>query len=332
MDPINQPVPLISVVMAVRNGERFLAEAVESILGQTVRDFEFIVVDNGSTDTTPAILRRYQESDPRVVVMREERPGQAIALNTGLAAARGRWIARMDADDIAAPERFERQLAALAAEPDLVALGAHGWIIGEGGAIVGRSRVGPTTREEFARLRREGELVYLLHPSVIFSRAAALAVGGYRQEYAPAEDTEFFSRLADDHLVLALPEPLLCYRIHPSALSTRSFSVQMRNVRWARLNMIRRRAGLPELSLEEFIALERRDPWPVRARRGLRVRSQAYYRHGGGLLAARRPRGALWLLASVALYPPLPFRRLRMQRVFGTLRATPRRRAAGGRV
>lgn len=312
--------PLVSVLMGVRNGARFLPEAIESILNQTFTNFEFIIVDNGSSDNTPHILRRYQESDPRIVVIEEARPGHAIALNTGLAVSTAPWIARMDADDIAAPNRISRQLEVLGANRDVVALGSYGWIIGEQGNVVAHSRVGPTDREEFERLRLAGELVYLLNPSVIFSRDAGLAVGGYRQDYAPAEDVEFWSRIADQHLVLALDEPLVSYRIHTNSISTRSFDLQMANLRRARMNMVRRRSGEPELTLEQFKDLERHDPLNTRILRGLRTRSQAYYRHGGSLLAARRPRGILWLLASAAHYPPLPFQRLRMQRVFGTIR------------
>jgi hypothetical protein len=211
----------------------------------------------------------------------------------------------------------------LAGNPRIVALGGYAYLMGETGRVVGQSRMGPTTIAEFEQLRSSGELVYLLHPSAIFSRAAGNAVGGFRQSGVPAEDVEFFSRLADNHLVLAIPELLLLQRIQSKSTSTHRFHEQMETVQRIQLNMVRRRAGQPELTSAEFRALRQDDPAPVRWRRSLRWRSQLCYRRGGQLLAAGYPRGALWLLGSLALYPPLPLQRLRMQRVLSTMRAAP---------
>jgi glycosyltransferase involved in cell wall biosynthesis len=255
--------------------------------------------------------------------MKTPEPGLAHAVNAGIATSRAPWIARMDADDVSLPHRLERQLDVLASNPSLVALGGYAYLMGETGRIVGQSRMGPTTAAELEHLRAQGELVYILQPSAIFSRAAGNAVDGYRQSGVPAEDVEFFSRLADDQLVLALPEPLLLQRIQSKSTSTLRFQELMEAVQRIQLNMARRRAGQPELTAAEFRALRQADSAPVRWRRSLRWRSQLYYRRGGQLLAAGYPRGAFWLLGSLALYPPLPLRRLRMQRVLSTVRASP---------
>jgi hypothetical protein len=314
--------PLISVVMAVRNGARFLPEAIESILAQTFTNFEFIIVDDGSTDTSPAIAEQFARADARVRVLRTPEPGLANAVNAGIAASRAPWIARMDADDISLPHRLERQLEVLGRCDGLAALGGYAYLMGETGQIVGQSRMGPTSVAELDRLRAREELVYILQPSAIFSRAVYTAVGGYRQSGVPAEDVEFFSRIADDHLVLAIPEPLLKQRIQATSTSTRRFQEQMEAVQRTRINMARRRAGQTELTRQQFRALQQADPAWVRWRRGLRWRSQLCYRRGGQLLAVRSPRGVPWLLASAALYPPLPLQRLRMQRVWSTLRSS----------
>ena len=115
-------VPTVSVLMSVYNGERFLADAVESILGQSFGDFEFLIVDDGSTDRTRQILRGYD--DPRIrLIVNPRNLGLTPSLNIGLAAARGCFIARMDADDIALPDRFARQLAFFAANPGTILVG-----------------------------------------------------------------------------------------------------------------------------------------------------------------------------------------------------------------
>src|SRR5688500_3733490 len=117
----------VSVIMPVYNGERFLRDAVDSILRQTYRNFELIVVDDGSTDGTSQVLDRYQDQDRRVRVHRHERNGGIVAArNQGCRLAQGRFIAVMDADDISIPERLARQIAFLEANPDIVAVG--GWV------------------------------------------------------------------------------------------------------------------------------------------------------------------------------------------------------------
>ncbi len=105
--------PLVSVVMSVYNGERFLREAIESILSQTFRDFEFIIVNDGSTDGTAGILNSYALSDSRVRVFEQENMGQCASDNRGCSLARGKYIARMDSDDVSMRDRLERQIAFL---------------------------------------------------------------------------------------------------------------------------------------------------------------------------------------------------------------------------
>src|SRR3712207_4054623 len=135
---------MISVVMPVFNGQRFLAEAMDSLLAQTFRDFEVVAVDDGSTDDTPATLHRYAERDARVRVIRGDHAGISAALNRGIAAATHEWIARMDADDVATPDRFAKQLAAAAAHPDVVVWGSYANHVDASGNVLGLSKCGPT--------------------------------------------------------------------------------------------------------------------------------------------------------------------------------------------
>ena len=120
-----QSTPLISVIMPVFNGENFLQDAVGSILGQTFTDFELIAIDDGSTDNSTALLESFRLNDRRVIIQRHtENQGVTAALNTGLALARGKYIARMDADDISLPVRFEKQVAFMETHPEIDILGS----------------------------------------------------------------------------------------------------------------------------------------------------------------------------------------------------------------
>ena len=120
---MNQRGPLVSVLMPVHNGGVFLDAAIESILSQTETDLEVVAVENGSTDGSLAVLRRHATRDTRVRVIEAGQVGLVAALNLGLAAATGRYLARMDADDLAEPDRLAVQLAHLRAHPEIGVLG-----------------------------------------------------------------------------------------------------------------------------------------------------------------------------------------------------------------
>ena len=126
--------PSISVVMSVYNGERYIRESVESILNQTYRDFEFILMDDASKDRTASLCRGYQKKDPRIrFYSNRENLGLTASLNKGIALAKGKWIARMDSDDVSVPERFEKQMAFLKKNPAVKLLGTRGYMVDEEG-------------------------------------------------------------------------------------------------------------------------------------------------------------------------------------------------------
>ena len=197
--------PRVSVVMPVRDGERFLREALESTLAQTVAELELIVVDDGSTDATPAILAECAERDGRVRVQRQEPGGLTVALNAGCAHAQAPVIARMDADDVMLPDRLERQLAYLDAHPDVALLGGGIVLVDESGAEIDRE----PGRAELDFLARNE----LTHATVAMRTEAFRALGGYRLDQA--EDYDLWLRFEERGGVAALPDFVLRYRLHP---------------------------------------------------------------------------------------------------------------------
>jgi hypothetical protein len=232
--------PRISVVLAVRDGAAYLAEAVDSILAQTLRDFELVVVDDGSTDATPSILAEFGRRDPRVVVVRQEPGGLAAALNRGVRQARAVYVARMDADDIAYPQRLESQVSFL--DGDEAALVGTAWHEVDSGGRRLRTVVPPTRHDELVRvLARRNPFC---HPTVVFRREAWRAVGGYRSAFAPgAEDYDLWLRLAEHYRLACLPQPLLDYRLHFGNLSARTVRRQVEATYAARAAAARRAAG-----------------------------------------------------------------------------------------
>lgn len=200
--------PRLSVVMPVYNARPFVADAVASILGQTYRDLELIVVDDGSTDGSVDELQRFD--DPRLVISQLPRnAGIARALDHGLSLAQGELIGRMDADDVALPQRLECQLK-LIDEASVDVCGTWARRLGRPNAVLRQ----PVSNEAIrAKLRFS---CALFHPTVVLRRSTLDAGGGgYLPEWVPSEDFELWVRLARDPSVrfANLPEPLLDYRI-----------------------------------------------------------------------------------------------------------------------
>jgi hypothetical protein len=235
-----EPLPRVSVVLPVHNGGRFLEAALDSILTQTFRELEFVIVDDGSTDATPDLLRRYEAADPRVRVHRREKAGLIASLNYGCSRARAAYIARMDADDIAFPDRLARQVEFLDRHPSVAMVGSAVMRIDADGREIKRN-VCPTSHAEIVEALRAYSC--FTHPSVMMRTAALVAVGGYRAAYAAAEDYDLWLRLSEGHELANLAEPLLYYRVYPEQVSIRHLDQQILSVVGARTAAQRRAKG-----------------------------------------------------------------------------------------
>ncbi len=208
----------VSVILPVRNGGGYLVGAVESILSQTFRDFELLAIDDGSTDGAVDALHAAAR-DARLRRIDSGGKGLAHALNLGLKASRADLVARMDADDLALPERLARQVAFLDAHPEIAVLGAQAAFIDANGALTGEQTHFPTAaRDVAAALLSRGCVVK--HPTVLARKSAILAAGGYRSAFVPAEDFDLWLRVAECAGVANLPDVLLRYRIHAAQTSS----------------------------------------------------------------------------------------------------------------
>jgi len=209
--------PQVSVVIPVWNGERYLKESIDSILAQDFVDFELIIVDDGSTDTTGEIIARYA-GDPRVRAHRQENQGLVTALNVGLELSRADLIARLDADDVARADRLSLQLAYLHGNLDVVAVGSSVELMDADGRTLGIRRY-PVGKEMATRGLLGG--CTLAHPAVMMRKAAVLKVGTYRECFRHAEDYDLWLRLTDVGQVDNLPEALIRYRLHAQSVTKR---------------------------------------------------------------------------------------------------------------
>lgn len=221
----NTDSPAVTVLMSVFNGENYIEKAIESILNQSFSDFEFLIINDGSTDRTAQILERLSLVDSRVRVIDQNNQGLVSSLNTGLRYARGEMIARMDADDIAYPNRFEKQVAYLLENRDVVALGSAITLIDGTGKNLREIRYPVGTAQVRSKMLKGSTLA---HPAVLMRRKQVLQVGSYREVCRHAEDYDLWLRLIEIGEIDNLGEPLLYYRHHDDKISlTESFAQRL---------------------------------------------------------------------------------------------------------
>jgi len=239
-------IPSISVVLPAYNAEEYLAEAIESILNQTFSDFEFLIFDDGSTDGTAGILQEYSKQDARIKISHRTHCGLTKLLNKGIEAATGKYIARMDADDVCLPERFQMQFDFLESNPEYFAVGSRVVVVESKGHPI-RETFPPLDHEEIeSALIDANSPTSICHPTLMARRSALIYVGGYQEEFETAEDRDLYLRLAQHGRLANLNDILLRYRRHLSAVS-----VECRNLQAERLvkvvNLARKQRGLQEI-------------------------------------------------------------------------------------
>ena len=255
----NPETPALSVIMPAYNAERFVGAAIESVLNQTWRDFEFIVIDDGSTDGTRAIIEQYAARDRRIRSCPNERNlGVVKTLNRALSLARADWVARMDADDISLPARFERQMAVVREDPGV------SLVTSPFDVIDAQERRRPGWRG--ICFQQELLPFFLLfynrlnaHGQVLYSAQRVREVGGYREEYHLSEATDLWIRMMRVARCRVVPEPLYLWRAaNPHSVTKQN---TFRYAEWslrACRDEIARTCGL-ELSREQMVVL--RDFW-----------------------------------------------------------------------
>ena len=207
--------PLVTVLMAVYNGERFLRPTIESILAQSFEDFEFLIVDDGSTDGTIDVIRSYK--DPRIrLLINEENKGQTKSLNIGLWSASGKYIARTDAGDVSLPERLVKQVKYVHRNPEVSVLGTSAFRYNSYGKIIDIVHM-PTSPQEM--LQRAFFASPVIHVSVLMKREIVLDFGGYDDQFPIFADYELWSKLLKNgYRIRNIKQILVGYMVSPDSL------------------------------------------------------------------------------------------------------------------
>ncbi len=213
---------MISVVMSVYNAEKYLKEAIESILNQTFQDFEFIIVNDCSTDRSGVILNDYEKRYSSITLINnQENIGLTKNLNSAIALSKGEYIARMDADDISEINRFERQIEYLRVHEDIDILGAFSNDINESGEVF-RTRTTPVKHKDIIKMLPK--LCPISHPTVMFKKSSLEKIGFYNEKYRTSQDLEMWYRAAGAGLKFGnVPEYLFKYRMDSDFLARKTF-------------------------------------------------------------------------------------------------------------
>ena len=218
---MNEPI-YISVVLSTYNEEKYIAKSIQSILDQTYPYFEFIIVNDGSTDSTLQIVKSF--TDPRIVVIDKPNSGLPDSLNRGITAAKYDWIARMDGDDIATHDRFERQVSYI--KEDSAVIGGQFISINEMGDPIS----GKVSNKPLSCAKCRSALLFgmspLAHPTVLVKKELLIKYGGYDVNFRAAQDVELWSRLVPFVKIINIPEPILFYRQHTNNITNKRKDLQ----------------------------------------------------------------------------------------------------------
>lgn len=207
--------PLVSVLLPVYNGEAYLAESIQSILDQTFANFELLILNDGSKDRSLEIIQGFKDSRIKVI-NNPQNLGLIATLNKGLVEARGQFVARMDADDKAFPERFKIQYEYLSGHPEVAVVGTWAQVIDKDGKFIKLHR---NPLDHYAIMY---ELMFgntITHPSIMMRKDVVISVGGYDKNWQHAEDYDLYSRLVHRHKLANIGQPLLYYRQHGTSVT-----------------------------------------------------------------------------------------------------------------
>ena len=299
--------PRFSIVLPVYNGAKYLREALASLRWQTLADWECVCVNDGSTDGSGEILEQFAAADRRFRVVHQANAGIVAALNRGIGEARSEWIARMDADDVALPERLAVQARFIEERPETLVVSSHMACIDADGLPIGVQR-GPTEHAEIERRLLAGQNT-INHPTVVMRREAVARAGRYRREYEWVEDADLWLRLARLGPIAAIPQVLLKYRLHEGSVCSTRSETQGRVMR-EMLAAARAERGLPaELPEAGGSRRRRRKRQPASHKWARRAARSGYYRTAW-IYWRRQAREAPWSMSTVRASLEVGFRAL----------------------
>ena len=306
--------PLVSVILPVYNQEFFLEETIMSILSQSFRNFELLIIDDGSTDSSAKIIQKLSVTDSRIIAYFEANVGKSQATNNLVNKAIGEWCAFLDADDVMMPERLEKQVAFHKNHSEIHASSSHCYYINQTGNLFATQRYeGLSSLKEFKQTVFREEFITCSYTGLMVSRKVFVEIGGLQKKLEVCEDFEFFNRLVDrGFILLVIPEVLMKYRIHPSAITVRKPLLVRDTISFVKHCFRLKRAGKPEISFEDFLKLQQQYSWWTKLNRRRFQYATIFFRDAGVSVLSKKYLLFLWQIAvSSALSPNYVFKKMK---------------------
>ena len=296
-----------SFVIPVYNGEKYLPEAIRSCLAQSTMPDAIIVVDDASTDRSSEIIKDYARRYPDVIVpvFREANGGRSIARNSGIAKVATKYCLFLDADDLAEPNRVERQVSFMEHNPDVFASSSFVVYIDSKGRPFSRGKLDVLTREQYNAHMAKDEVIGFFTSATIVRTSVFLEERVlFREVFRQAQDMDLWTRISERHVILAQPEYLAQYRIHGDSVTMRKYRRSRLYYEYARDCMRRRRHGNPERTWEEFRAFWSRRPLHERIEGWRKTTAKKCFHNAGFAFAERRPFSFVTNLVSAVVLQP----------------------------
>jgi len=308
----------VSIIVPAYNCEKYINDAIESILIQTYEDLEIIIVNDGSTDNTAKIIDNLAQVDSRIKVISQSNKGAGAARNKAISVAKGEFIAFLDSDDIMLEKRIQEQVQYLIKHPEITIVSCLAYYINEANDIIGKISTNLLTVADGKRYLERGKLIYCLQSGVMTRKQALKKVGGYREELLLGQDTELWNRMVEvGYNLVVMPKILVKYRIRDGSTMTQ-FKKYFFYIDMIDFNIQRRRKGFREYSKEEFKKFLVSQPWYLKvARFNLRY-SQYLYRLSGLMYGNKKYINfILYLLGAFFINPVYTMKKLYNQKFRG---------------
>ena len=272
----------VSVLIPVYNAEKFLEKALDSVLNQSFPNFELLIINDGSTDSSAEIMNAYVLKDSRIIALHQPNAGQAIAINNLVSVAKSEWCVFMDADDLMMPDRLAKQIQFHNANPDVMASSGHCvYIDGKDQQCGLQTYHGLKTREDSFEAFEKKMLVNCAWTAFMVNKRIFVEIGGLRSAFWPGLDFDFMNRwIEKGHILIIIQDYLMKYRIHGNSITMKSKfdfvkSEYCNYCQYLRVN------GLREISFEEYVAIQKNEPFFKKIRKKLYYYSAYYHKQAG---------------------------------------------------
>jgi len=247
----------VSVLMTTYNSEKYVSETIKSVINQTFKNWEFIIVDDASTDDTCEIITKFLNTENRIKFFKfDQNKGQSYALNFGLNKCKYDFVARIDNDDLMVPQRLEKQINFMKKNQKVAIVGSYVNYIDCNSLLLKKGKTDFLSSEDIIGKIKNNELVGFNHPTVMMKKETILKLGGYREEYWPADDIDLWNRIIENgYRIEIIPDYLTDYRIHSKSVTIYSVKNSFLKAKFVKHNMIRRRSGKQEITYNDFLML-----------------------------------------------------------------------------